>query len=139
MFKVFGKYTTLKAIKHTTNTAKTQRKEVIAIKKASNSNKNTRKIRPALSPEARENQLISLAMDLVEQRLLDGTASPNEVTSILRLGTTKAKLEKEKLEVENELNRAKKEALESQKRMEEMYAEAITSMREYAGKGSNEE
>lgn len=92
-----------------------------------------------MTPEARENQLVSLAMDLVEQRLLDGTASSQETTSILKMGTAKARLELEKLQVENELNRARKEAIESQKKIDALYEEAINAMREYAGRGGNNE
>ena len=66
-----------------------------------------RPMRPALTPEARENQLISLAIDLVEQRLLDGTASSQETTHFLKLATSKAKLERERFELENELIKAK--------------------------------
>ena len=74
-----------------------------------------------MTPEARENQLVSLAMDLVEQRLLDGTASSQETTSILKMGTAKARLELEKLQVENELNRAKTAVeLANQARKEEI-------------------
>lgn len=107
--------------------------------KARSSNSNTRKIRPALSPEARENQLIALAVDLVEQRLLDGSASSQETTHFLKLGSTKNRLEMEKLEEENRLLKAKTEALQSQKRSEELFAEAIKAMQIYSGHGSNED
>ena len=99
----------------------------------------TRKIRPALSPEARENQLISLAVDLVEQRLLDGTASSQEVTHFLKLGSMKERLEREKLEEENKLLRARTENLQSQKRVEELYTKALNAMRKYAGQGDDDE
>lgn len=99
----------------------------------------TRKIRPALSPEARENQLISLAVDLVEQRLLDGTASSQEVTHFLKLGSMKERLEREKLEEENKLLRARTENLQSQKRVEELYTKALNAMRNYAGQGDDDE
>lgn len=107
--------------------------------KARSSNSNPRKIRPALSPEARENQLIALAVDLVEQRLLDGSASSQETTHFLKLGSTKNRLEMEKLEEENRLLKAKTEALQSQKRSEELFAEAIKAMQIYSGHGSNED
>ena len=121
---------------------KTNRKEaetLAKVKTTTSNSKSTRKIRPALTPEARENQLISLAVDLVEQRLLDGTASSQETTHFLKLGSTKARLEKEKLEEENKLLRAKTENLESQKRVEELYSEALKAMRDYAGYGSEEQ
>lgn len=92
-----------------------------------------RKIRPALTPEARENQLIALAVDLVEQRLLDGTASSQETTHFLKLGSMKNRLEMEKLQEENRLLQAKTEALQSSKRVEELYSEAIKAMRRYSG------
>lgn len=93
----------------------------------------TNHMRPALTPEARENQLVSLAVDLAEQQLRDGTASSQVITHYLKLGSTKERLEKEKLEEENKLLKAKTEALQSQKRVEELYAEAIKAMRNYAG------
>ena len=95
--------------------------------------------RPALSPEARENQLISLAVDLVERRLIDGSASSQETTHFLKLATSKAKLEKEILEKQKELITAKTEALQSQKRMEELYANAIKAMNSYNGRGGDED
>ena len=95
----------------------------------------SRKMRPALTPEARENQLVSLAVDLAEQQLRDGTASSQVITHYLKLGSTKERLEKEKLEEENKLLRAKTEALQSQKKVEELYTEALNAMRQYAGHG----
>lgn len=97
-----------------------------------------RKIRPALTPEARENQLIALAVDLVEERLLNGTASSQETTHFLKLGSMKNRLEMEKLEEENRLLRAKTASLESAKRSEELFAEAIKAMRDYSGQGGDE-
>ena len=92
-------------------------------------------IRPALTPEARENQLISLAIDLVEQRLLDGTASSQETTHFLKLASRKAKLEAERQELENELIRAKTQALRDQADIKTLYADAIAAMRRYSGHG----
>ena len=86
--------------------------------KKADSAKTTRKIRPALTPEARENQMIALAVDLVEQRLLDGTASSQETTHFLKLGSMKNRLEMEKLQEENRLLKARTEALQSAKRVE---------------------
>ena len=98
-----------------------------------------RKRRPALSPEARENQLISLAMDLVEQRLLDGTASSQETTHFLKLGSTRAQTELEKTKLETKLVEAKTEALQSQKKVEALYEEAIAAFRSYNGQGDPDE
>ena len=104
-----------------------------------NTSTSRKKVRPALSPEARENQLIALAVDLVEQRLLDGTASSQETTHFLKLGSSKNRLELEKLEEENKLLRARTESLQSQKRVEELYTNALNSMRRYAGQGGLDE
>lgn len=108
------------------------------VKKANSAN-STRKIRPALTPEARENQMIALAVDLVEQRLLDGTASSQETTHFLKLGSMKNRLEMEKLQEENRLLKARTEALQSAKRVEELYSEAIKAMRRYSGQGSDDD
>jgi hypothetical protein len=105
--------------------------------KAPVSSNQRREIRPALNPEARENQLISLAIDLVEQRLLDGTASSQETTHFLKLATNKAKLERERFELENELIRAKTQALKDQADMKVLYADAIAAMRRYSGHGGD--
>ena len=101
--------------------------------------KNTQKMRPALTPEARENQLVSLAVDLAEQQLRDGTASSQVITHYLKLGSSKERLEKEKLEEENKLLKAKTESIKSQKRVEELYSEALKAMRNYSGKGGQDE
>lgn len=87
----------------------------------------------ALTPEARENQLISLAVDLAEKQLREGTASAQVVTHFLKLGSTKEALEKEKLERENHFLRAKTENLQAAKHIEELYANALKAMRSYSG------
>ena len=102
------------------------------------SDKKHREVRPALTPEARENQMIALAVDLVEQRLLDGTASSQETTHYLKLGSMKNRLEMQKLEEENKLLRARTEAIKSAKRVEELYANAIAAMRRYSGNGGSD-
>ena len=88
---------------------------------------------PAKTPEARENQLVSLAVDLAEKQLAAGNASAQVITHFLRLGTVKAKLELKKTEHETKLLEAKTEALESAKRIEELYSEALNAMRSYQG------
>lgn len=92
-----------------------------------------RKRPPATTPEGRENQLISLAMDLVEKRLLAGTASSQETTHFLKLGSTKERLEKDILEKQKDLITAKTESIQSAKRVEELYVDALNAMRRYSG------
>lgn len=99
----------------------------------------TRKLRPALTPEARENQLISLAVDLAEKQLMEGTASSQVITHYLKLGSSKERLEREKLEKETELLRAKTETLQSAQRVEELYSNALNAMRRYSGYGDLDE
>lgn len=99
----------------------------------------TRKPRPALTPEARENQLISRAVDLAEQQMIDGTASSQVITHYLKLGTMKNQLELEKLRQENELLKAKTEAMQSMQKTEELYREALHAMRNYSGMGSDDD
>ena len=95
----------------------------------------TKKLRPGRTPESRENQMIALAVDLAEKQLLEGTASSQVITHFLKLGSTKERLEKEKLEEENKLLRARTEALQSAKRVEELYSDAIAAMKKYSGNG----
>lgn len=90
-------------------------------------------IRPALTPEARENQLIYLATELAEKQLRDGTASSQVITHYLKLGSSKEKIEKEIMEKQKDLLVAKTEALQTSKHIEELYSNAISAMRQYSG------
>ena len=92
-----------------------------------------RKSRPALSPEARENYMIGLAMDLAEQRLLDGTATAQEVCHFLKLGSTRERDEREIIHLNKGLIEAKTESYQTAKHIEELYTEAINSLRRYSG------
>lgn len=99
----------------------------------------SRPMRPATTPEARENQMIALAENLAEQQLRDGTASSQVITHYLKLGSTKERIEQEILKEQKKLITAKTEALESAKRVEELYTKAIKAMRRYQGHGSDDE
>ena len=87
---------------------------------------------PPMTAEDAEDELISLAVDVARRRLLDGSASNQLVSEIIKMGTVKERLQKEKLQKENELLRAKTESIKSQKNMEELYARAIEAMRSYS-------
>ena len=95
----------------------------------------TQKIRrpPATTPEGRERQLISMAVDLVEKQMAAGTASSQVITHYLKLGSTREQLEQERLRHENRLLEAKIEAMASAQRVEELYETALNAMRSYAG------
>ena len=98
-----------------------------------------KKTRPALTAEGREKQMISLAIDCAEKQLREGTASSQVITHYLKLASTKNQLEMEKLKKENELLKAKTEAIKSAKSQEELYAKAIEAIRIYSGAGSMDE
>lgn len=93
---------------------------------------------PATTPEARENQLIAAAVDLAEKQIREGTASAQVITHYLKLGTTRERLEQEKLSRENILLRARSEAMESAQRVEELYKNALDAMRGYSGQDVEE-
>lgn len=92
-----------------------------------------RKQPPVRSKEAREQQLENLAMNLAEEKLRNGTASSQIICHFLNLATAKAELEREKLKADTKLQVAKVEALESQRKTEELYAKAISAMKRYQG------
>jgi hypothetical protein len=89
--------------------------------------------RPASTEEGREGQLVSLAIDLAEKQLVEGTATSQVITHYLKLGSTREKLEQERLKRENELLNSKVEMMASAKRVEELYAAALSAMKSYAG------
>lgn len=95
--------------------------------------------RPATTPEGRENQLVSLAVDLAEKQLSDGSASAQVISHYIKQGSIREKLEQERLVRENELLTAKVEQMASTKRIEELYETALNAMRTYAGQDPVEE
>lgn len=99
----------------------------------------SRKMRPALTPEARESQMISMAMDRAEEQLRDGTASSQVITHFLKLGSTRERLERERLEEENRLLKAKTKAIADEGEMRALYEEAIKAFRGYQGQGDYDE
>jgi len=89
--------------------------------------------KPATTPESRENQLVSAAVDLAEKQLLAGTASAQVITHYLKLGSTRERLEQQRLAHEVELLAAKRQQIEDQAKVETMYKEALDAMRSYSG------
>lgn len=89
--------------------------------------------RRALTPEARENQLVALAYDVAEQQLLDGTISSQVLSQLLKAGSTKGRAELLKLERENELLKAKTDSIQSAARTDEIYQNALKAMKNYSG------
>jgi hypothetical protein len=95
--------------------------------------------RPAITIEGRENQLIASAIDLAERQLKDGSASSQVISHYLKLGSTRERLEQERLRKENELLSAKVEQLASAKRIEDLYKTALNAMRSYAGQETSDD
>ncbi len=107
-------------------------------KVSSNNSAKTKSMRPAFTPEARENQMIALAVDLAERQLREGTASSQVITHYLKLASSKDKLEQEILEKQKELLAAKTANLKSAAQTEELYKNALRAMRTYSGGGTDE-
>lgn len=98
-----------------------------------------RKMRPALTPEAREDQLISMAMDETEKRIRDGTASSQLLLEFVKRGSVKYRQENEKLKKEVELLRAKTKAIDNLEDQKVLYEQALKAMRNYGGMGDPDE
>ena len=96
------------------------------------------KSRPGLTPESRENQIVSLAIDLAEKQIREGTASSQVITHFLKLGSTTNMLEKETLKKNLELITAKTESIKSGKIVEELYKSALEAMRRYSGNNNSD-
>ena len=94
---------------------------------------------PALDPDAREQQLIAMAVDRAEQQLRDGTASSQVITHFLKLGSSRERIEKDILRKQEELYSAKTKAYESAQDVKELYAQAIAAVRKYSGNGDPED
>lgn len=94
--------------------------------------------KPATTPEARENQLISLAVDLAEKQLLEGTASAQVICHYLKLGSTRGRIENQMLANKADLISAQIENINEAKKIEDLYKEAIDAMRRYGGVASGE-
>lgn len=88
---------------------------------------------PALTPDDVEDELVSLAARLAKQRLMDGTASNQLIAEVLKLGTAKERLQKEKLRRENQLLEAKTNAIASGEHIAQLYEDAIAAMTVYTG------
>lgn len=98
-----------------------------------------RQRRRATTPEGRENQMVSLAVELAERQLRDGTASAQVISHFLKLGSSREKLEQEKIANDNKLTQGKIEQLSSQARMEEIYTAALNAMKAYGGQESTDQ
>lgn len=96
-------------------------------------------MRPGLTPEAREDQLVALATNLAEEQLREGTASSQVITHYLKIGSTKERIEKDILREQKELIIAKTDALKGGKNVEKLYGDALKAMRKYSGQMDEED
>lgn len=108
-------------------------------RRSTESDEPQRRGRPATTPEGKENQLVSLAVELAEKQLREGTASAQVISHYIKLGSTRETLEQERLRSENALLQAKIESLESAKDVQKLYADAIKAMRSYSGQDPDED
>lgn len=94
---------------------------------------------PATTPDERENQLIEAAVDLAEQQLLAGEASAQVITHYLKLGSSRERLEQQRIKNEVLLLETKREMMESEKRTEQLMIDALNAMRNYTGANDSDE
>lgn len=94
-------------------------------------NSTGRKRAPARTQEGREAQMIALAENLAEKQLREGTASSQVIAHYLRLGTSRERLEQERLRNENELARAKADSIRAAQKNDAIYEEALREFRSY--------
>lgn len=94
---------------------------------------------PAITVEGREQRIISMAMDLAEKQIREGTATSQVITHYLKMGSSREQLEQQRLEHENLLLQVKAEQLASAKKVEELYGKALSAMRTYSGQGNDED
>ena len=111
----------------------------MAKRKAIESTEPPKSLPPALTLEGRENQLIAASYDLAERRILEGTASSQELTYFLKLGSSKTRLENEKLKEEVTHLKAKTAALEAQISNEALLDKALKAFRSYRGEGEDDD
>lgn len=102
-------------------------------KKAAPNDRGKQKRSRSRTPKGKENYLISLAIEMVEEQLLNGTASSQVLTHFLKLATTKEKLENEKLRSDLRVAEAKIKAIQSADEIKELYNKALQAMNRYSG------
>lgn len=88
---------------------------------------------PAKTPEERESMLISMAMDRIEQQIADGNASSQVLTHFAKAGSTRERLEKQKLEHEVLVLRKKVETMEAAVDVKNLMTDALAAFKGYSG------
>lgn len=88
---------------------------------------------PAMSVEANDNEMISLANKCAREQLRNGTASSQIICHYLKQGSERERLAVEQARADLELTRAKTKAIESSERIESMFAKALSAFSDYRG------
>lgn len=88
-------------------------------------------MRPASTPEAREQQLINLAVNLAEKQLREGTASPSIINHYLKMASNREVIEREILQKQSKLLEVKAQSISNEKENEKMAKAALEAMKNY--------
>jgi hypothetical protein len=94
---------------------------------------------PARSPEERESVLIAKSLSLIEKQIDDGTASSQVLSLYAKLGSSRERLEQERLRNENEVLRKKVETMEAAVDVKNLMEDALSAFRGYSGKPDAED
>lgn len=93
----------------------------------------------ARTPEAREQEMIALAMDLAEQKLRDGSAPAPLVMLFAKAGLDRERLEREGLEINNRLGHTKASQIEQMTQSNEKLDRVFKALRTYQGMPDEDE
>lgn len=109
------------------------------VKPDASSDTASQRMRPAITPEARQKQMISLATDCAEDLMRSGKAPSQIIVHYLKLGTKQAELELERTKKELALVEAKTKSIQSMEHAEELYENALNAFRGYSGQDMQKE
>lgn len=78
-------------------------------------------------------------MNLAEKKIRDGTAPASLIIQVIRWGTETERLKQENMRVRNQLDEAKRMAIESEQRLEELTQNAMRAFTLYTGEAPDED
>lgn len=88
---------------------------------------------PAKTPEERESMLIAMSLSRIEQQIADGTVSSQVLTHFAKLGSSRERLEQERLRNENEVLRKKVQTMEAAVDVKNLMEDALAAFKGYSG------
>jgi hypothetical protein len=106
---------------------------MIIEKASTKSSKTNHKLSPALTDDAEELQMISLARTLSMERMKNGTATAQEILYWLKLGSSETRLDKEIQQEKKEWLKARTKEIKDGEATAKIYSEAIEAMKSYQG------